>query len=113
MLNRCINPICRAEFKLLGSGDFYKLELRAANREFFWICPECSERFDLSLDEMNRVTVRPRSDRNVTCSLNPEANLRLMAHTERPMKAFPGGEREASDNSVPGTFPSRMRPHRF
>jgi hypothetical protein len=47
MVNRCVNPACHAEFKLLNAGDLYAHESRSSSTEFFWLCTACADSFDL------------------------------------------------------------------
>jgi hypothetical protein len=109
MLKYCVNPACCAEFELLHSGDFYALERRDANTEFFWLCPECASRYALQLDAMDRVWSRLRSDCASVCPPNPEANLRLVAHAVRHLQAIPGGERAVLECAVSTPSHSSLR----
>ena len=62
MVSCCVNPACRAEFKLLNTGDLYALERRSADTEFFWLCFACALVVAPGLDAMGGVSVRTRSD---------------------------------------------------
>ena len=112
MVNRCVNPACREEFKLLNAGDLYAHEKRYANTEFFWLCSACASRFDLRLDQVGRVTLRPRGDRGLPP--HPDGTLRLISRAVRPparAHAIPSGERASSSvfavGPLPKTFHSR------
>lgn len=113
MVHSCVNPVCRAAFKLLGSGDFYALERRTANTEFFWLCPECASRFELHLDAMGCVSPRVRGERGLANPPRPDANLRLVAHAVRHMQAIPAGERAVLVSSIPDTTHCGLRLHSF
>jgi hypothetical protein len=115
MLNCCVNPVCRAEFRLLGSGDFYALERRAANTEYFWLCPDCATRFELHIDGLGCVSPKIRGERGHGDSPKLDANLRLVAHTVRRMLTIPAGEcvGVAVDCSVPTPSHSSLRLHSF
>jgi hypothetical protein len=111
MVNRCVNPACREEFKLLNAGDLYAHEKRYANTEFFWLCSACASRFDLRLDSLGRVTLRPRGDRALPP--HPEGTLRLISRAVRPPArphAVPSGERAATYVFVVGPLPELFRP---
>ena len=86
MISCCVNPACRAEFKLLNAGDLYAHERPSDDTEFFWLCSACAPKVDLQLDPNGRVSVRPRSDINLARPPHPDGDLRLVA---RPMKRLP------------------------
>jgi len=86
MVNCCVNPVCRAEFKLLNTGDLYAYERPTADTEFFWVCSACGPEVNLHLDARGGVSVRPRSDINRAQPPHPDGHLRLVA---RPMKRLP------------------------
>jgi hypothetical protein len=101
MVNCCANPACRTEFRLLDSGDLYAIERTSADTEFFWICSNCSSRFNLSLDSMGKVLLTPRGDREQPHTPQPQARLRLVARARRHMPwrhAVPAGVGPASEN---------------
>ena len=62
MDNCCVNPACRAEFKLLNNGDLYAVGRPLADPEFFWICSACASRFHVGLDAEGEVELRTRTD---------------------------------------------------
>jgi hypothetical protein len=98
MVDCCVNPECRADFRQFNSGDLYALERRAANTEFFWLCSECAPQFDLLLDVAGRLSFRPRGERGLRRPDNPDRNLRLVsrAATRNPWRdAVPADEPRA------------------
>ena len=106
MVNRCVNPACREEFKLLNAGDLYAHEKRSADTEFFWLCSTCASRFDLRLDPMGRVSLRPRGGRPLPP--HPEGLLRLVSRAVAPTprsQAMPSGEKASSYVFVVGPLP--------
>lgn len=114
MLTCCMNPVCHAEFRLLDSGgDYYSLERRGKNTEFFWLCVGCAERYELYLDANEGIMLRSRRDRwhcDLPCI---NANLRLVAHAARRRQTTPGGERALFDRSIPVPSHSNQRLHGF
>lgn len=99
MVNRCVNPDCRTEFKVLSSGDLYAYERRWADTEFFWLCSACSPRYDLYLDPAGRVSMRPRSAIDHRPPADPDRNLRLITRSTRSMprlQTVPSSERAPS-----------------
>jgi hypothetical protein len=96
MVNRCVNPACREEFKLLNAGDLYAHERRSSSTEFFWLCATCAGSFDLYLDPAGCVSVRPRNAANRAQLPNPDGNLRLVSRSKKPAprpQTIPSGER--------------------
>jgi hypothetical protein len=94
MVNCCINPACRIEFRLLNSGDLYAIERPSAETEFFWICADCASRFSLVLDPAGTVSLRPRGKNEQGYPPQLQARLRLVAHARRHMpwrNAVPAG----------------------
>jgi hypothetical protein len=96
MVNCCINPACRCEFKLFSSGNLYAHERPVADTEFFWLCSECVSKVDLHLDTAGHVSTRSRgNDRRRPP--HPDGDLRLVS---RPILRVPwqhmtpAGERE-------------------
>jgi hypothetical protein len=79
MVQCCVNPACREEFKLLSAGDLYAHERRSADTEFFWLCAACAGKFDLYLDPAGRVMVRAWSAGNRAVPPHPEGDLRLVS----------------------------------
>jgi hypothetical protein len=79
MVDCCANPACRAEFKLLTTGDLYALERRCADTEFFWLCSACFARYELQLDSHSTPTIIPRAIRQHTRPAAREATLRLIS----------------------------------
>jgi hypothetical protein len=45
MVNSCVNPACRTQFRLLHSGDLYVIERPATATGLFWICSDCASSF--------------------------------------------------------------------
>lgn len=99
MVDRCLNPHCRVEFKVLSSGDLYAYERRWADTEFFWLCSTCAPRYDLRLDPDGRVRIQARSGLHHGLPPHPEGNLRLITRSARslpPLRTVPSGERRES-----------------
>jgi len=116
MVNCCVNPACHTEFKLLSCGDLYALE-RRFSAEFFWLCSACASRFDLYLDGMGCVSVRPRGDKGQGHPPQPDPNFRVVARAVRRVPwrhAIPAGERAIAANTVSIPFCRFLaRPHRI
>jgi hypothetical protein len=99
MVDRCANPACRAEFKLLSMGDLYAYERPSASTEFFWLCSACGTKVELCLDPKGGISVRPRDGNNRPQLPDPDGHLRIVC---RPMKRIPwhhtvpSGERTSS-----------------
>lgn len=94
MVNRCINPACPTEFRLLNSGDLYTVERPGSEAEFFWICSSCASRFNLFLDPTGVVSLRARANGEQNHPPLLKASLRLVAHARRHMPwhhAVPSG----------------------
>jgi hypothetical protein len=95
MVNRCVNPACREELKLLNAGNLYAHESRSSSTEFFWLCARCAGSFDLYLDPAGGISVRPRNATNRAQPPNPDGHLRLVSRSRnsalRPQR-IPSGE---------------------
>lgn len=78
MVTSCVNPVCRNEFRLLNTGNFYALERRSADTEFFWLCSACVPLVALSRDPMGCISVSPQSTVRPKPP-HPDGNLRLVA----------------------------------
>ena len=94
MVNRCINPACQTEFRLLNSGDLYAVERPDSEAEFFWICSDCASKFNLYLDPTGVVSLRARANGENNHPPLLKASLRLVAHARRHMPwhyAVPAG----------------------
>lgn len=61
MVKHCINPACRADFKLFHTGYVYAHERPRQDTEFFWLCSPCATHMTPFLDEAGEVRVRPRT----------------------------------------------------
>jgi hypothetical protein len=99
MVNRCVNPACHEEFKLLNAGDLYAHERRSTGTEFFWLCATCAASFDLYLDPEGSVTVRARSATSRAQPPHPDGYLRLVSRSRKPAPrphTMPSGERTFS-----------------
>ena len=110
MVNRCANSVCRAEFKLLNAGDLYAHEKLHSDTEFFWLCSPCASGFNLRLDAMGSVQLRPRGER----ALPPhrDGSLRLISRAVRPaslLHTMPSGEQASSYVFVVGPLPEMFR----
>lgn len=61
MLAKCCNPSCAHSFRYLTEGKLFHLENDSArtptdpSREYFWLCPSCSETMTLMLSNEGRV----------------------------------------------------------
>ena len=102
MVNCCVNPACRTELRLLNSGDLYAIEKPSADTEFFWICTNCSSRFNLCLDSMGMISLQPRGESEPTHPPQIQARLRLVARARRHMPwrhAVPAGVGPMTNNS--------------
>ena len=94
MVNCCVNPACRTEFRLLDDGDVYAIGRPSSESEFFWMCANCASRFDLSLDASGNLALTRKGDSDQSHPLQRQARLRLVAHTRRHMpwrNGFPAG----------------------
>jgi hypothetical protein len=89
MIDRCLNPACRAEFKLLDSGSLYAHERRRANTEFFWLCAQCTPQYDLYLDPQGAVAICLRNAQPHGHPPLPEGSLRLVARRTRSALRMP------------------------
>ena len=96
MVNRCVNPACRTDLRLLISGDLYAVERPNAAPEYFWLCSPCASRFDACLDSTGLISVRPKSQAQPAYPSHLRASLRLVAHAVRRVpwrRAIPAGTR--------------------
>ncbi len=112
MVNRCVNPACRQEFKLLNAGDLYAHESRSSSTEFFWLCATCAASFNLYLDPAGRVSVRPWSAANRAQPPHPEGDLRLVSRSKKPAprpQTMPSGERTFSFGFDSDLYPNPFR----
>ena len=112
MVNRCVNPACHEEFKLLNAGDLYAHERRSTGTEFFWLCATCAASFDLYLDPAGSVSVSPRSTINRAQPPHPDGYLRLVSRSRKPAPrphTMPSGERTFSFVFDAGPFSSAFR----
>ncbi len=53
MIGYCFNSACNQELRYLRQGSVYQLETGAGrmfHSEFFWLCPNCSSRFEIGSD---------------------------------------------------------------
>jgi len=85
MMNRCVNPACRTELKLLNSGDLYALERPLAASDYFWLCSKCASKLIPILDSMGIVSLKPREDNPTVTPPHATCVLRLVAHARRHM----------------------------
>lgn len=96
MVKHCINPDCRAEFKLYTSGFLYAHERPSQNTEFFWICTPCSTRFVPTLDDAGHVTVQPRTSGTQFLPPRRNGDLRVVSMPAQRLpwrRSVPAGER--------------------
>jgi hypothetical protein len=96
MLNRCVNPACRTEFKLFNSGTLYAHERRSADTEFFWLCAPCHLVPCLGLDGL--VSVMPRAAVGSVQPPHPDASIRIVA---RPMPRVPWRSAVPAGEAIP------------
>jgi hypothetical protein len=85
VIDRCVNPVCQAEFRLFNTGNLYAMERRHADTEFFWLCPACVTRMALILDPAGHVAVQPRSEAGHRFPPHPDRDLRLLTHLTAPV----------------------------
>jgi hypothetical protein len=85
MVNSCVNPACRTQFRLLHSGDLYVIERPATATGLFWICSDCASSFRPYLNADGKVSFEPREDGAQERSPQLQATLRLVAHARRHM----------------------------
>jgi hypothetical protein len=78
MVNPCINPACRAEFRLLRVGDVYAVERPYAETELVWICSACASDFELAFDPSGVFSVSRRAGRKEPLPLSPHGTFRLV-----------------------------------
>jgi hypothetical protein len=112
MVNRCVNPACHEEFKLLNAGDLYAHERRSTGTEFFWLCATCAASFDLYLDPAGSVSISPRSTINRAQPPHPDGYLRLVSRSRKPVPrphTMPSGERTFSFVFDAGPLSSAFR----
>jgi hypothetical protein len=108
MIDQCVNPACRTEFRLFNSGDLYAIDLPHRDPEHFWVCSACASKFNVSVDPMGIVSLVPRSELDPASPVHPHVNLRLVAHAARRMpwrRCVPAGLHPAvmdSGNREPG-----------
>jgi hypothetical protein len=109
MVQRCVNPCCREELRLLNAGDLYAYGRGSDGIEFFWLCAECASKFDLCLDPTGRVSVRPRSLIDRAQRADPAGDFRLISRTRKPaprLRTMPSGEQPSSLAFLTGPIPS-------
>jgi hypothetical protein len=79
MVSKCANPECSAPFLYFHRGRLFRLETEGRQDrrrnlggeagagkplrriEFYWLCPDCSEKMTLAFDRTNGISVRPRA----------------------------------------------------
>ena len=96
MVKHCINPECRAEFKLYSTGFLYAHERPSHDTEFFWICTPCSTRFMPALDDGGTVAIRPRTSGMQFLPPRRNADLRVVSAPAQRLpwrRNAPAGER--------------------
>lgn len=108
MVNRCVNPHCRLEFKVLSSGDLYAHERHPEATEFYWLCSTCAAHYDLYLDRSGRVSIRARGTTHHH-GLPPhgDSKLRLVTRTSRSvprLQTIPSSEQSSSFAAGAGPF---------
>jgi hypothetical protein len=94
MINQCVNPACRTEFRLFNSGDLYAVDRPHGYPEYFWVCSSCASKFNVSVDPMGLVSLRPRPEGHPASKVLAHSNLRLVAHATRRLpwrRAIPAG----------------------
>jgi len=108
MVQRCVNPNCHEEFKLLNAGDLYVFGRGSAELEFFWLCAGCASKFDPYLDPEGRVSVKARSADRAQPA-DSEVHFRLISRTRKPAprpRTMPSGEHASSFVFLTGPIPS-------
>jgi hypothetical protein len=62
MIGHCFNPNCNRELRYLRQGSVYQWESgvgRDFHSEFFWLCANCSSRFELASDAYGAPSLAP------------------------------------------------------
>jgi hypothetical protein len=98
MVSRCVNPQCRAEFRLLSEGNLFALERRSADTEFFWLCPSCIDLLCVSLDQTGHVSVQSLKDKPIHTPPNPDRYLRPVTHLANVASSRPPIAYHTSDD---------------
>jgi hypothetical protein len=114
MVKHCINPVCRAEFKLYNSGFLYAHERPSHDTEFFWMCSPCATRFIPALDETGKVAVRPRVGGMEFLPPRRDGDLRIVSSAPPPQRMPWRQNAPASDRipPVPTVLYDRSAPRR-
>ena len=105
MVKHCINPACKAEFKLFHTGYLYAHEQPRHDTEFFWLCSPCAIHVVPFLDETGEVHVKPR-DRGTPVFLPPRqgGHLRIISGPPQRMpwrSTIPSNERIPAASAGP------------
>ncbi len=85
MVNSCVNPACRTQFRLLKSGDLSAVEGPATKTESFWICSNCASSFKPCIDADGKVSIDFREDGAQERSPQLQVSYRLVIHARRHM----------------------------
>jgi hypothetical protein len=106
MVNRCMNPACPTEFRLLTSGNLYAVDRPRMNMEFLWLCCACAAQLTPHLDAAGAVALRraqatPTAEAPLSSDLC--ASLRLVAN---------GSQRLPWRHSVPASTHPAVLLHR-
>jgi hypothetical protein len=63
VIGHCFNPACNQELRYLRQGSVYQLETGVGRRyrsDFFWLCLNCSPRFEVGSDDNGLPLLTPR-----------------------------------------------------
>ncbi len=81
MIGNCFNPECNQELLYLSQGSVFAWESIVEGElhsEFFWLCSNCSQAFNVASGENGRPVLWPRSKR-IGPDLNGSRVRRVLA----------------------------------
>ena len=103
MIGHCFNPACNKELRYLRQGSVYQLETgvgRMFHSEFFWLCPNCCSRFEVSSDGNGLPLLAP-------CGSKGEGHPRCSCIK----RVFRGMLQECSDTGCSARLRSDLQEH--
>lgn len=107
MVKHCINPACRAEFKVYNSGFLYAHERPSQDTEFFWLCSPCAAKFIPALDEDGNVSIRMRTSGVHFLPPRKGGDLRVIS---APAQRLPWRRNAPADEKIPVVPPTFLDP---
>jgi hypothetical protein len=108
MVNRCVNPGCKKEFKRFTAGELYALYRRSADTEFFWLCPVCAVHLVVCVDSAGCVGVLARTECRSLQRPDPEHYLRhVFPDSIGPRRDEAGRSRRMTLSAEAGREPCR------